>query len=87
MTSTQTTEDRIKEFVLKQFPAARKAGLKPEDKWLESGLVDSLGILDLVHFLEEEFSFSVSDDELLPENFESLKSVADFAEARKKRAQ
>lgn len=87
MTSIQTTEDRIREFVLKQFPAVRKKGLKPGDKWLESGLLDSLGILDLVHFLEEEFSFSVNDDELVPENFESLRSVTDFVETRKKRAQ
>jgi acyl carrier protein len=82
MTQTQTIEDRVREFVLKQFPLARKNGLKPEERWLESGLIDSLGILDLVHFLEEEFTVQVTDEELLPDNFQSLQAVAAFVRAK-----
>jgi acyl carrier protein len=82
MMQAQTIEDRIREFVLKQFPLARKQGVKPNDKWLETGMLDSLGILDLVHFLEQEFSLQVSDDELLPENFESLDAVVTFVRKR-----
>jgi acyl carrier protein len=82
MPQAQTVEDRVREFVLKQFPLARKNGVKPEDKWLETGLIDSLGILDMVHFLEQEFSIHVSDDELLPENFQSLASVVSFVAAK-----
>jgi acyl carrier protein len=78
MTQSQTSEDRVRDFILKQFPLARKNGVKPDEKWLETGMLDSLGILDLVHFLETEFSLSVSDDELLPENFESLDAVVSF---------
>jgi len=75
-------ENSIREFVLKHFPLARKNGLKPGDKWLENGLLDSLGILDLVHYLEEEFSIHASDDELVPENFESLSAVVEFAQKK-----
>jgi acyl carrier protein len=82
MTQTQTIEDRVREFVLKQFPLARKNGLKSEDRWLESGLIDSLGILDLVHFLEEQFKVQVTDEELLPDNFQSLQAVAAFVRAK-----
>ncbi|HYA98453.1 MAG TPA: acyl carrier protein [Methylomirabilota bacterium] len=82
MTQTQTIENRIREFVLKQFPLARKNGLQPADKWLENGLLDSMGVLDLVHFLEEEFSIQVSDEELAPEHFQSLASVTGFAEKK-----
>ena len=78
MSETHTIEDRIREFVLKQFPQARKKGLQSGEKWLESGLLDSLGILDLVHFLEEEFKIKVSDEELLPDNFQSLDAVSAF---------
>lgn len=85
MTQPKTIEDRIKEFILKHFPLARKNGFKSHEKWLESGLVDSLGILDLVTFLEKEFSLRVSDEDLLPENFQSLDAVADFV--RKKSEQ
>jgi len=48
-------EEPIREFVLKSFPLARKKGITASEKWLESGVLDSLGILDLVHFLEEKF--------------------------------
>lgn len=79
---TQVIEDRVREFVLQHFPLARKNGVKPEDKWLETGLVDSLGILDLVHFVENEFSIHVADEDLSPENFQSLAAVAAFVEAK-----
>jgi acyl carrier protein len=82
MAQAQTVEDRVRDFVLKQFPLARKNGVKPEDKWLENGLLDSLGILDLVHFLEAEFSIHVSDDELSPENFQSLAAVVSFVQVK-----
>jgi acyl carrier protein len=82
MAQEQALEQRVRDFVLKQFPLARKSGVKPEDKWLESGLLDSLGILDLVHFLEAEFSIHVSDEELSPENFQSLTAVVSFVETK-----
>jgi acyl carrier protein len=78
MLPAHTPEDRIREFIVKQFPMARKKGLKLDEKWLETGMIDSLGILDLVHFLEKEFSVTISDDELQPENFQSLDAVVGF---------
>ena len=78
-----TTEDRIREFILAHFPLARKKGVRPDEKWLESGMIDSLGMLDLVHFLEEEFALQVSDEELSPENFESLQAVSAFVRAKR----
>jgi acyl carrier protein len=82
MTPSQSAQDRIAEFVLKHFPLARKKGLSPQEKWLESGMIDSLGILDLVHFLEQEFSVVVADEDLQPENFQSLEAVTDFVRSR-----
>lgn len=79
MAQAQTIEGRIREFVLKSFPLARKHGIKDTEKWLESGLLDSLGTLQLVHFLEGEFSIQISDEELTPDNFESFSIVVDFA--------
>lgn len=77
-----SNEAKIREFIVKTFPLARKNGVKDGEKWLETGMMDSLGILDLVQFLEKEFAIHVSDDELLPENFESLNSVVTFVNAR-----
>jgi len=83
MANLQSVEARIREFVLKTFPPARKRDMADDEKWLESGLIESLGILELVHFLEKEFSLEVSDEELLPENFESLLATAEFVQKKR----
>jgi acyl carrier protein len=77
---------RIRAFVLEKFPLARKQQLKDSDALLESGILDSLGILDLVTYLEQEFSISVADDELVPENFQSIERVAAFVQSKSTRA-
>lgn len=82
MLSSETAEARVREFVLKHFPLARKNGLKQDERWLETGMIDSLGILDLVCFLEEEFGLAISDEDLQPENFQSLKAVVEFAQTK-----
>ena len=78
MGQTQTIEDRLKQFVVKQFPLARRGGAMENTNWLENGMIDSLGILDLVHFLETEFSIQICDEELVPENFQSLVNLVNF---------
>jgi len=83
MGQTQSIEDRIREFMLQHFPLARKSGLRIGQKFLESGMIDSLGILDLVQFLEREFGFQVFDEDLSPENFESLEAVGIFVRNKK----
>ena len=68
--------ERIKIFLVKQFPATKNVG--NEDPLLKNGLIDSLGILEVVTFLEREFNIIVTDEELLPENFESVQSLSSF---------
>lgn len=75
--------NRIRDFVFEKFPIARKRQLKDSDELLESGIVDSLGILDVVAFLESEFGLTVSDEDLLPENFRSIERIAQFAQERR----
>jgi acyl carrier protein len=68
--------ERIRRFVVQQFPATKNIG--NEDSLLKNASIDSLGILEVVTFLENEFAIAISDDELLPENFESLLSLSKF---------
>ena len=75
-------EQRVHEFVLKRFPLARKKRVTESDPLLESGVIDSLGMLDLVSALEAEFAIAISDEELLPENFQTVANIASFV-ARK----
>ena len=74
----QSIEEKVQAFLLDKFPLARKAGLGKNTPLLEKGILDSLGILDVVSFLENEFSLTINDDELLPENFQSLQSLSSF---------
>lgn len=81
--NSSAVNERIRGFVLDKFPLARKRALKDSDELLESGIVDSLGVLDLVAFLENDFGLQVSDDDLSPENFRSIESIVRFAELRR----
>ena len=76
--TTDSIEQRIQAFLVEKFPLARKAGINKDTALLERGILDSLGILDVVSFLESEFSLVISDEELLPENFQSLGTLSAF---------
>jgi acyl carrier protein len=73
---------QIRKFILDKFPLARKQRIQDSDPLLESGVLDSLGVLDLVSFVEQEYSVNVADDELTPENFQTIDRIAAFIESK-----
>lgn len=75
----------LRRFLLEHFPAARSIQSQSLDDapLLESGIVDSLGILELVSFVTGTFGVSVDDDDLQPENFGSLHKLAAFIERQR----
>lgn len=68
----------LKRYILSHFPPARRRELREEDPLLESGIVDSLGILDVVAFIEAEFNVKVEDDDLTLENFQNIARMARY---------
>jgi acyl carrier protein len=76
----ETMTERVRQFLVERFPKVRR--ITTDDPLLASGLIDSLAILDIVGFLEAEFQIVVSDDELVADNFQSIKSLAAFAESK-----
>ncbi len=74
----------VRKFILKQFPLARHHQVKDSDPLLESGILDSLGVLEVVAFIEQEYSIHVSDDDLVLENFRSIDRIAAFILSRMK---
>ena len=66
----------IREFVLKQFPAARKRETGDHDSLIEQGVVDSMGVLEIVTFIESTFEVTLTDDELMSDHFESIAAMA-----------
>jgi acyl carrier protein len=71
---------RIRQFVLQKFPLARKRSVANNDNLLESGIIDSLGVLELVTFFQQEFSVAAADEDLTPENFQNIECMARFVE-------
>lgn len=72
----------IRSFILKKFPAARKRDLKDDLPLLESGIIDSLGVLDVVGFFEQTFNVKIDDDELTPDNFANIKCMVSFVQRK-----
>jgi acyl carrier protein len=83
----QTITVSIRNFISGNFPAVRKRQLKDTDPLLQSGIIDSMGILDLVGHLETTFDISVADDDLVPENFDSIETIAEFVERKQNQHQ
>jgi acyl carrier protein len=83
----QTIITSIRTFISGNFPAVRKRKLEDTDPLLQSGIIDSMGILDLVGHLETTFDISVADDDLVPENFDSIETIAEFVERKQNQHQ
>ena len=68
----------IKEYIVENFLFVDSTQLQEDTSFLDSGIVDSTGILELVTFLEEKYNISIEDDELIPENLDSLTNIVRF---------
>jgi acyl carrier protein len=72
--------DRLRQFIRDTFYVEDFAD---EDSFLANGIIDSLGVMQLVTFLEAEFGLRVDDADLLPENFDSVARLAAYVERRR----
>jgi acyl carrier protein len=83
----QTVEQDIRQFVIANFLFGEDNGsLKPDESFLETGIIDSTGVLELVAFLESTYGFRVRDNELTPDNLDSLDRVAAFVRRKQQAA-
>jgi acyl carrier protein len=69
---------KVREFVVENFLFGDGEALRDDTSFMEEGIIDSTGILELVFFLEETFGFSVEDDELVPDNMDSLQNITRY---------
>lgn len=72
----------VREFVVENFLFGDGDRLQEESSFLEEGIIDSTGILELVMFLEETYGIKIQDDELVPENLDNLRNIARFLEGK-----
>jgi acyl carrier protein len=73
----------VEQFILSELTQGRGiTSIDPNENLLSKGIIDSHGVMELVGFLEERFGITVADEDLSPENFESVASIDAFV-ARK----
>jgi len=73
---------KIREFVVQNFLFGDGKSLREDTSLMEESIMDSTGILELLFFLEETFGISVEDEELVPENMDSLRNIARFIDQK-----
>lgn len=86
MTESQTStamKESIRDFIMEQFPLARQRDISNEDSLLDDGLIDSMGTLEVVMYLEEAFNILLEDEDLVMDNFASITTLAEFVEAKR----
>lgn len=72
----------IRAFVHSNFLVTEEVGLTDRSSLLDLGVVDSTGVLEIIAFVEKTFGFAVEDDEIVPENLDSIERIAAYV-ARK----
>ena len=78
-----TIEADVRGFVTDNFLFGRKnVSLAGDDSLLEQGLIDSTGVLELVSFIENKFEIKVEDDDLVPDNLDSINRLIAFIETK-----
>jgi len=74
-----TVESDVTAFIVENFLFGDASEAPARDaSFMDTGLIDSTGILEVVAFLEEKYEIEVDDDELVPENFDSVGNIAGY---------
>jgi acyl carrier protein len=82
LTSAVQHIERLRQFILSNFYVSDPSSLSDDMSLLRQGIVDSTGILEVIIFLESQFGIQVLDEEMLPENLDSISRIAAYV-ARK----
>ncbi len=77
-----TTAKELREFIKETFLFGQETTFSDDDSFLEMGIIDSTGVLELVAFLETRFGISIEDEELVPENLDSINNLVRFVTSK-----
>jgi acyl carrier protein len=80
-------QQELHSFIVENFAVG--GGVKAigvDESLIQSGVVDSTGLLELVYFVESHYALHVPDQDLLPENFETIANISAYVTARTQRA-
>jgi acyl carrier protein len=82
---SDSLRDRIQKFILENYLfTSDTSALALDDSLLGRGIVDSTGMLEIIMFIEEQLGVTVKDEDMIPENLDSVSRIAAFVESRRK---
>lgn len=77
--------DVIRDHIARNILFSTKGYPYPDDaSFLEEGIIDSMNVMELIAFVEECFGLQINDDEIMPDNFDSVSRIAAFVEGKRK---
>jgi acyl carrier protein len=76
-------KEKIISYIKENFIAGRsEQELKTNESLIENGIIDSTGVLELVTYIEETYSIEIADEELIPENLDSIENIVAFLKTK-----
>ena len=83
-TDIKTMRQEIRQFILEAFLFGDESDpFTDSDSFMQKGIIDSTGVLELTSFLEEKYGITVQDEEMVPENLDSIDNLVKFLERKK----
>ena len=78
-------EQKIRDYILENYLFTDdQSVLNNNDSFLDKGIIDSTGILEVIYFIEEEFEIRVNDEDMIPENLDSINNIVTFIEQKQR---
>ena len=74
----------IKKFIIENFLFGNADGLNDDTSFLEEGIIDSTGVLELVTYIEEKYTIEIDDEDLIPDNLDSINKIAVYISKKSK---
>jgi len=74
---------KVRNYIVATFLFGEGSKLGDETSFMENSILDSTGMLELINFVEQEFSISIDPSELVPDNLDSIKNITTFIERKK----
>ena len=74
----EAVSQQVRTFVIENYLFGQERTLQDDESFLDAGIIDSTGVLELVAFLEDKYDIKVADDELTIENLDSVRKVSEY---------
>ncbi|MBC7982355.1 MAG: acyl carrier protein [Candidatus Obscuribacterales bacterium] len=81
---TTSLQDQIRAFILENYLFSNDvSALGLDDSLLGRGIVDSTGMLEIIYFIEEQLGVKVADQDMIPDNLDSVNRIAKYVESKR----